>query len=300
MNAITTTAAVAAAPSRVRLVLGLFKLRIAVLIMLTALGGMAASPGGAALSLGQVLVLALAVMGASAAAGAFNQYVEADSDRLMVRTRGRAFASGALQATPRWLAVIGVLLAASVGAAWAALNAMAALYIFLGAFTYGVVYTLLLKRRSWTNIVFGGLAGSFAVLAGGAAVAPQIGTLALLLAVVLFLWTPSHVWSLAIANHADYAAAGVPMLPVVVGPRRAARVVHANTVALVAASLLPLACGAGWAYGLMALAGGAHFLRKTHALQRDPTRRNALQSFFASMFQLSVLLAGVAVDAALR
>jgi protoheme IX farnesyltransferase len=300
MNAITTTAAVAAAPSRARLVLGLFKLRIAVLIMLTALGGLAASPGGAVLTLGQVLVLALAVMGASAAAGAFNQYVEAESDKLMVRTRGRAFASGALQATPRWLGVIGVLLAASVGAAWFALNAMAALYIFLGAFTYGVVYTLLLKRRSWTNIVFGGLAGSFAVLAGGAAVAPQLGTLALLLALVLFLWTPSHFWSLAIANHADYAAAGVPMLPVVVGPARAARVVHANTIVLVAASMLPLAFGAGWAYGLTALAGGAHFLRKTHALQREPTRRHALQSFFASMLQLSVLLAGVAVDAALR
>jgi protoheme IX farnesyltransferase len=301
MNAITTTACAAAAPmSRVRLVLGLFKLRIAVLIMLTALGGLAASPGGAALSLGQVLVLALAVMGASAAAGAFNQYVEAESDKLMVRTRGRAFASGALQATPRWLGVIGVLLAVSVGAAWFALNAVAALYIFLGAFTYGVVYTLLLKRRSWTNIVFGGLAGSFAVLAGGAAVAPQLGTLVLLLALVLFLWTPSHFWSLAIANHADYAAAGVPMLPVVVGPEPAARVVHVNTIVLVAASLLPLAYGAGWAYGLMALAGGAHFLHKTHALQREPTRRNALRSFFASMLQLSVLLAGVAVDAALR
>lgn len=299
MNAITTTA-VAAAPSRVRLVLGLFKLRIAVLIMLTALGGLAASPGGASLSLGQVLVLALAVMGASAAAGAFNQYVEADSDRLMARTRGRAFASGALQATPRWLAVIGMLLALSVGAAWSALNAVAALYIFLGAFTYGVVYTLLLKRRSWTNIVFGGAAGSFAVLAGGAAVAPELGVQVLLLALVLFLWTPSHFWSLAIANQADYAAAGIPMLPVVVGPERAARVVHANTVVLVAASLLPLAFGAGWAYGVMALAGGAHFLRKTHALQREPTRRNALQSFFASMLQLSVLLAGVAVDAALR
>lgn len=301
MNAITTTACAVAAPtSRVRLVLGLFKLRIAVLIMLTALGGLAAAPGGAALSLPQVLVLALAVLGASGAAGAFNQYVEAESDRLMVRTRGRAFASGALHATPRWLLVIGVLLSVSVGAAWFALNAMSALYIFLGAFTYGVVYTLLLKRRSWTNIVFGGAAGSFAVLAGGAAVSPQLATPVLLLALVLLLWTPSHFWSLAIANQADYAAAGIPMLPVVVGTERAARVVHANTVVLVAASLLPLAFGAGWAYGLMALVGGAHFLRKTRALVREPTRRNALQSFFASMLQLSVLLAGVAVDAALR
>lgn len=299
MNAITT-GAVAAAPSCVRLVLGLFKLRIAVLIMLTALGGLAAAPGGGALSPAQLLVLALAVLGASAAAGAFNQYVEAASDRLMARTRDRAFASGALTPTPRWLAVIGVLLAVSVGAAWFALNAFAALYVFLGAFTYGVVYTLLLKRRSWTNIVFGGAAGSFAVLAGGAAVAPQLGAGVLLLALVLFLWTPSHFWSLAIAHRAEYAAAGIPMLPVVVGNALAARIVHANTIVLAVASMLPLAFGAGWAYGALAAIGGAYFLRKTHALVREPTRRNAMQSFFASMLQLSLLLAGVAVDAALR
>ena len=294
------TLAAAAPASRVRLVLSIFKLRIAVLIMVTALGGLAVSPGGAALSLGQVLVLALSVLVASAAAGAFNQYVEADSDKLMARTRGRPFASGALQATPRWLALIGALLAAAVGAAWFALNAASALFIFMGAFTYAVVYTLLLKRRSWINIVVGGAAGSFAVLAGAAAVNPELGALPWLLALVLFLWTPPHFWSLAIANHAEYAAAGVPMLPVVVGPERAARIVYGNAVVLVIASLLPLAFGAGIAYAVGAVLGGAHFVRKTRALARAPTRQTALASFFASMVQLSVLIAGVAVDAALR
>jgi protoheme IX farnesyltransferase len=299
----TTTASaplIAAPASRARLVLGIFKLRIAVLIMVTALGGMAASHGASGLSLAQVLVLALAVLVASAAAGAFNQYVEAESDRLMARTRRRAFASGALQATPRWLLLIGVLLAGAVGAAWFALNGAAALYIFLGAFTYAVVYTLLLKRRSWTNIVFGGLAGSFAVLAGAAAVDPGFSAPPLLLALVLFLWTPPHFWSLAIANHQEYAAAGVPMLPVVVGPERAARIVHGNAIALVAASLLPLAQGAGAAYAVGALIGGIHFVRKTRALALAPSRKTALAAFFASMVQLSMLLAGVAVDAALR
>ena len=298
MNAISST--MQATPSRVRLVLGVFKLRIGVLIMLTALGGMAASPGGATLSLAQVVVLALSVLVASAAAGAFNQYVEAESDRLMPRTRGRAFASGALQATPRWLLLIGVLLAAAVGASWFALNGAAALYTFLGAFTYAVIYTLMLKRRSWTNIVFGGLAGSFAVLAGAAAVDPALGAQPLLLALVLFLWTPPHFWSLAIANHAEYAAAGVPMLPVVVGPARAARIVYGNACVLVAVSLLPLAFGAGAAYAVGAVLGGIHFVRKTRALALAPTRKTALASFFASMVQLSALLAGVAVDAALR
>lgn len=282
-----------------RTVLGVFKMRIGVLIMITALGGMAIA-SGPGLSLVQVTVLALSVLVASASAGAFNQYIEADSDRLMVRTRRRAFASGALQPTPLWLLAIGVLLAAAVGAAAFVLNATSAVFIFLGAFFYAVVYTMWLKRRSWLNIVVGGLSGSFAVLAGAAAVDPAVGALPLLLALVLFLWTPPHFWSLAIANHADYAAAGVPMLPVVVGPERAARIVYANTVVLVAVSLLPLFYGAGWIYGLGALAGGAHFVCKAHALARAPGRGTAMASFFASMVQLSVLLAAVAVDAALR
>ena len=205
-----------------RTVLGLFKLRIGTLIMITALAGMAMA-SGPGLSLAQVVVLALAVLVASAAAGAFNQFVEADSDRLMARTRNRAFATGALRPSARWLLVIGAMLAVAVGGAAVVLNATAAAFIFLGAFFYGVVYTVWLKRRSWTNIVVGGLSGSFAVLAGAAAVDPTLGAQPLLLALVLFLWTPPHFWSLAIANQADYAAAGIPMLPVVAGTPRAPR-----------------------------------------------------------------------------
>ena len=282
-----------------RLVFGLFKLRIGVMIMLTALVGLAVTPGPA-LEPAQVLVLALAVLLASSSAGAFNQYVERDSDRLMARTRGRAFASGVFRAHPGWLALFGAMLLAAVAAAWWVLNAWSALFVFLGAFTYGVVYTVWLKRRSWTNIVIGGLAGSFAVLAGGAAVDPALGPLPLLLALVLFLWTPPHFWSLAIANQSQYAAAGVPMLPVVVGAARAARIVHGSTVALVAVSLLPVFFGAGWIVFAGALAGGVHFLRKTHALARQPSRQTAMAAFFASMVQLSALLAAVVIDAALR
>jgi heme o synthase len=294
--ALTSTAAPV---SRVRLVVSIFKLRIAVLIMVTALGGMAIAPG-ASLNALQVAVLALSVLLASAAAGAFNQFVEADSDRLMKRTRGRAFASGALQAGPAWMAVIVALLAlAIVAAAWF-VNLTAALYVLAGALTYAVVYTLGLKRRTAWNIVVGGLAGSFAVLAGAAAVNPALGPLPWLLALVLFLWTPPHFWSLAIANSAEYEAAGVPMLPVVVGVPRAARIVHANAVVLVAVSLLPMFYGAGWVYLAGALVGGAYFIRKTHALARAPARKTAFAAFFASMVQLSALLAAVVVDAALR
>jgi len=287
------------ASGRARRVLGLFKLRIGVLIMITALAGLAIAPGSAP-GLLQVVVLGLCVLVASASAGAFNQFIEAESDRLMKRTRTRAFASGALEPSPAWLLVIGGLLVGAVGTAAWVLNATAALFIFLGAFFYAVVYTVWLKRRTWLNIVIGGLSGSFAVLAGAAAVDPSLGPQPLLLALVLFLWTPPHFWSLAIANRDDYAAAGVPMLPVVAGVARAAQVVHWNAMLLVAASLLPVFFGAGPVYLLGAVLGGVYFLRKTSALARSPSRPAAMASFFASMAQLSALLAAVVIDALLQ
>ncbi len=279
--------------------LALFKLRIGVLIMVTALVGLAVTPG-ARLGIAQVLVLALSVLVASGAAGAFNHYVEHESDRLMARTRRRPFATGTLPHHPAWLVLMAALLAGAVGTAWWVLNPAAAAYVFLGAFFYGVVYTLWLKRRTAWNIVIGGLAGSFAVLAGAAAADPQVGAHGWLLALVLFLWTPPHFWSLAIANRGDYQQAGIPMLPVVVGERQAARIVFASTVALVAASLLPLAYGAGWIYALGAVGGGARFLNKTWVLAAQPGRSSAMGAFFASLVQLSALLAAATLDALLR
>jgi protoheme IX farnesyltransferase len=280
----------------VRKVLGLFKLRIGFVIMVTALAGFAVTPGPKPGTLA-LTVLALAVLVASASAGAFNQYVEYDTDRLMARTRGRAFATGALPHSPAWLALIGLLLALSVAAAWYATNPLAALYVFLGAFFYAVVYTVWLKRRTWLNIVVGGLAGSFSVLAGAAAANPALGAVPLLLALVLFLWTPPHFWSLAIANNADYQAAGVPMLPVVVGTTRAARIVFASTVALAGVSILPVFFGAGPIYLAGAVTGGAYFLFKAWQLARAPSRSTAMGSFFASLLQLSLLVVAAMIDA---
>ncbi len=282
-----------------RNVLGLFKLRIGFVIMITALAGYAVTPGPA-LSAAQFAVLALSVLISSASAGAYNQYIEYQSDRLMARTRRRAFATGALRHTPAWLIPIGLLLAGSVAAAWFALNPVAALFVFLGAFFYAVVYTVWLKRRTWLNIVVGGLAGSFAVLAGAAAVNPALGTVPLLLALVLFLWTPPHFWSLAIANREDYAAAGVPMLPVVVGDARAARIVFISTLALVGVSLLPGFFGAGPLYLAGALVGGGYFIYKAGQLAKAPSRKTAMGSFFASLLQLSLLLAAAMVDVLLH
>lgn len=295
----TTTMVARRNPRLARDVLSLFKLRIGMLIMITALVGLAVTPG-ASLTGVQVLVLALSVLVASAAAGAFNQYVEHESDRLMARTRERAFATGALPHHPGWLALMAALLAGAVGAAWHVLNAAAAAYVFLGAFFYAVVYTVWLKRRSAWNIVIGGLAGSFAVLAGAAAADPSPGPLPMLLALVLFLWTPPHFWSLAIANAHDYEAAGVPMLPVIVGPERAAHIVFASTVVLVLVSLAPLAFGAGPVYAVGAGAGGLHFVSKSWQLAHAPGRGTAMSCFFASLIQLSALLLAATVDGLLR
>ena len=280
-------------------VLGLFKFRIGFMIMITALVGMAITPGPA-LGLAKVLILALAVLVSAASAGAFNQYYEHQTDRLMARTRDRAFVTGALPHTSAWLLLIALLLAVSVGAAALLLNPLSAGFVFLGAFFYGVVYTVWLKRRSWLNIVVGGLSGSFAVLAGAAAVDPALGPLPWILAAVLFLWTPPHFWSLAIANQAEYAAAGVPMLPVVVGVPRAARIVLWSTVALALTSLLPVFFGAGLVYFAGASVGGGYFVFKAWRLAQAPLRKSAMAAFFASLIQLSLLLAAATLDSLLR
>ena len=276
-------------------ILSVFKLRIGVVIMLSALAGLAVTPGPMP-DTWQILVLAAAVLISAASAGAFNQYVERDIDVHMSRTAKRPFVTGRFTAGPVWPLVIWGLMALAVGAAAYAVNVWAALYTFLGAFTYAVVYTVWLKRRTWLNIVFGGLAGSFAVLAGAAAVDPGIGASAFLFSLALFLWTPPHFWSLALALKDDYAAAGVPMLPVVVGPKATARIILASTVALVFVSLTPAFVGMGITYLLGAIAGGVVFIWFSVRLVGEPTRRNAMLTFFSSLLQLSLLLVAAMAD----
>jgi len=272
-----------------------FKLRIGVVITLAAMGGMVITPGQT-LTGWQVLVLSLAVFMASAAAGAFNQYFDHDIDAKMARTENRPFVNGFFQHSRKWLVVIGVMLAVAVASAAFAFNAMTALNIFLGAFTYAIVYTVWLKRRTWLNIVFGGLAGSFAVLAGAAAVDPAFGPLPMLLALVLFLWTPPHFWSLAIVIRDQYAAAGVPMLPVVKGDKKAARIILGHTILLVLASVMPVFYGLGWMYLVGALFGGGYFIVKSVQLLRNPTKQTAMANFIASLVQFTVLMAALMLE----
>jgi len=272
-----------------------FKLRISLAIVLSALAGYAVTPGGTMSGI-ELTILSLAVLAASASAGALNQYWERDIDAKMARTKNRPFVTGAFRAGVPWLAGIMALLVVAIAvAAWIA-NGFAALHVALGAITYGVIYTIWLKRRTWWNVVVGGAAGGFAVLAGAAAVNPDIGAAPLILSLVLFLWTPPHFWSLAATLRDDYAKAGVPMLPVIVGDRFAAWVILAHTVVLVLLSFVVAMFGPGWIYLAGAAVGGLYFVEKSIAMVRNPSPQTARKNFLASLLQLSLLLIGAIAD----
>jgi len=279
----------------IRLVYDAAKVRLGFLIMACALAGVAVSPDST-LTAWQITVLGLATLLASAASGAFNQLWERDMDSRMRRTRTRPFASGRFTAIGAWHAGIVVALLVAVVAAALTTNVAAAAYILLGAITYGVVYTVWLKRRTWLNIVIGGLAGSFAVMAGAAAADAALAPAPLILAVVLFLWTPPHFWALAMACKKDYAAVGVPMLPVVASDNLSSRTIFAHALLLVLLSLLPFWYGMSWIYLAGAAGGGWYFVRASWRLIKKPNVQQAWRTFGASIVQLGVLLTAAILD----
>jgi protoheme IX farnesyltransferase len=275
--------------------LSLIKFRIDLFITLSGLVAALATARGS-LSVLHAVWLSAALMLASASAALFNQYADRDLDGRMTRTRQRALPAGRIR--PREVLVVGSVLGlAGLGIALWIFNPLVALHLFLGAFVYAVVYTVWLKRRSWLNIVVGGLAGSFAMLAGAASVRPEFCLPPILLALVMFFWTPSHFWSLALAHTSDYTRAGIPMLPVLVGPARTARAILINTALLVVSSVLPYWNGSlGPVYLGGALVGGIYFLVHNLRLVRDPTPELAWMNFKASMVYLTVLLSAVTLD----
>lgn len=247
------------------------------------------------------LVLAVLVGGAMAAASAhaLNCVIDADIDAKMARTRKRPLARAAV---PRGRALVFGLVLGVVSAVWLGLTAnwqAAGLSVAAIAF-YIVVYTLLLKRRTSQNIVWGGAAGCMPVVIGWAAVTGSVGWPALVLFAIIFFWTPPHFWALAMRYRDDYAAAGVPMLPVVAAPGRVSRQIVAYAWAMVAVSLL-LVPATSWIYLATAVVGGAWFLVAAHrldaAVHRDETV-NSMRLFHLSNTYLTGLFVAVAVDSA--
>jgi protoheme IX farnesyltransferase len=272
----------------------LLKPRIALMIALTAVTGYVAV--AKTVDTSALLLLTLAMVLGSAASAVFNHVWDRDIDRLMRRTSKRPMATGA--GTPAvGFALAAVLMVAGMTVAHTVFNWVVALHLFLGGFVYVAIYTVWLKRRHWTNIIIGGAAGSFAVLAGAAAVNQTEWLLPMVLALVLFLWTPSHFWALAILLKDDYREAGVPMLPVVVGEQRTAYWILANSIALVGSSLLPWSMGLlGPIYTVTAALSGLVLLAFNVKLVHTPTRFWAGWNFAASMPYLLLLFIGVFFD----
>ncbi len=280
--------------------LKLFKLRICSLITFSAIVGLIATQSGG-FSVYKMFFLIAATMLASASASAFNHYFDSDIDSVMKRTKGRPLPSGANISGRTVLIAAGSLFALSLLVAVKALNNMVALHLALGAFVYAFVYTVWLKRRSWTNIIIGGLAGSFAVLAGGASARPELCTPPVALAIIMFFWTPSHFWSFAIFHREEYEKAGVPMLPCVIGDRKTSLYILINTILLVASSFVPFFLGYnGWIYFAAAAAMGAYFILWNVRLLRDPRKDVAWKNFKISMMYLGVLFTAVIVDMAMK
>ena len=281
--------------STLKLIYETAKVRLGVLIMACAFAGIAMSPGDG-LAAWQLLTLGVATLVASSSAGAFNQYYERDVDARMRRTHTRPFVTGRFEANGWWASAIVLALLISVAAAAIATNWLAALYLFLGAFTYGVVYTVWLKRRTWLNIVIGGLSGSFAVLVGSAAMGATLSPAPLILAIVLFLWTPPHFWALAFACRHDYESARIPMLPVIATERTSTLAILVHALILVPLSSLPYWYGMGEIYLAGAISGGVFFIYYCVRLFLRPSIPLAWRTFAASIVQLGLLLVAAVVD----
>ncbi len=249
------------------------------------------------------LMLATLVGGALAAGGAnaINMVVDRDIDKLMKRTKARPLVTGAM--TPRAALVFALTLEVAAFVELAlAVNLLSAVLAVSATLFYVFVYTLWLKRRSSQNIVIGGAAGAVPVLVGWAAVTDSLSLAPVVLFAIIFIWTPPHFWSLAVRYKEDYAAADVPMLPVVASMKRTTREIVLYTVALVAVSLVvgPVA-HLGAIYTASAAVLGAGFLFMTTRLwrlaRRDrATGREAMRVFSYSITYLTVLFVAMAGD----
>lgn len=278
----------------------LTKPRIIELLLVTTVPTMILAAGGFP---GFGLVLLTLVGGALAAgsANAFNCYVDRDIDSIMSRTKRRPLVTG--EVSPRAALIFATALGI-ISLLWFRffVNAASAWLAFAAIAIYVVGYTMILKRRTSQNIVWGGIAGCMPVFIGWAAVTGGLSWSAVALFGVIFFWTPPHYWPLSVKFKNDYAKAGVPMLPVVADSKRVATEMLAHTVAMIACSLalVPLA-GMTWAYTLVAAGLGGWFLMLCIRLLRranNPSlgKMQPMKVFHASITYLSALFAMVAVD----
>ncbi|HEX6756575.1 MAG TPA: heme o synthase [Mycobacteriales bacterium] len=279
----------------------LTKPRIVELLLVTTLPAMILAARGLP-PLGTVLATLVGGSLAAGSANALNCYLDRDIDAVMRRTIARPLARHAVP--PRSALVFGVALGVVAIAIMQLVTGLLPALLTLAAILfYVLVYTLVLKRRTPQNIVWGGAAGCMPTLIGWSAVTGSLAWPPVVLFGVVFFWTPPHFWALAMRFKDDYARAGVPMLPVVATPRVVARRIVAYAWLTVATSLLLWPLAAGWVYGAVALAAGGWFVASAHGLLarvRRGEEPRALRLFHLSNSYLAVLFVAVAVDALVR
>ena len=281
----------------------LLKPRVISLVVLTGAIGLVLAPGHLAPLRALVAIFCIAL--GAGAAGALNMWYERDIDALMNRTASRPIPAGRI--APNEALVFGLVLSAlSVVLLGLATNVVAAGWLALSIAFYVVIYTMWLKRRTPQNIVIGGAAGAFPPIIGWAAVTGHVAALPLLLFLIVFFWTPPHFWALSLYACGDYSRAGIPMLPVVRGPRTTRIHVFAYTIVLLPVSLAPSLLGlAGPLYGITTGLLSLGFIVMAWRVLRDrqdATGRSltkdapARATFRYSLLYLAAVFGVIAVD----
>jgi protoheme IX farnesyltransferase len=297
-SAVQNDAAEASAASpRVGDFVALLKPRVMSLVVFSGLAGLLVAPGSIHPLIAAVAIFCIAI--GSGASGAINMWYERDIDALMARTKNRPLPAGRM--APETAIAFGVTLAvAAVVLMGLIVNWTAAILLAMAEAFYVFVYTVWLKRRTPQNIVIGGAAGAFPPMIGWAAVTGDLALLPVLLFAIIFMWTPPHFWALALYRSGDYARAGVPMLPVVAGPKATKRQILLYSLLLVPLTLVPYALGlAGAVYGASAGLLGAVFLAGAVAVQFDETDRSPRRLFAFSILYLFLLLSALVADSLL-
>jgi len=280
-------------------VLEISKPRIVVLLVITAVTSMYAASKLIGPELDYLGLLHIIIAGTLASAGssALNHYYDKDIDPLMKRTSTRPIPSGRMKAKHVLAYGFGVSAASVIYAAFT-LNLVTTFFIALGIFFYIAVYTIWLKRRNASNIVIGGLAGSAASWAGWSAATGSMDLLGFLVGFLVFVWTPSHFWCLAMKIRDDYAEAKIPMLPVLIGMQKTSNYILVSTAILLPYSLMLYAFGLGIVYMIIAAISGGLMLAYHYKLTKNPTSEFAWKAYKVTAPYLTIILLGVALDAA--
>ena len=292
---------------RVRLglneIMEISKPRIVVLLVITAVTSMYGAsklvPGTPDLEYWSYLHIIIAGALASAGSSALNHYYDRDIDPKMTRTSNRPIPSGRMAASH--VLIYGLAVSCiSVIYGFFALNAVSAFFIAVGIFSYVIIYTVWLKRLNTSNIVIGGIAGSAAAWAGWAAATGSMDLLGFLVGFLVFVWTPSHFWCLAMKIKDEYAQAKVPMLPVVIGMQKTSKYILGNTIILLPYSLVLsfIPDGMGLVYTVIAAVSGGLMLLYHYKLTKTPTSEFAWKAYKVTAPYLTIIFVAVALDAA--